>query len=78
MLDILVEPDGTWRWKDEDEFAAAIEIGRFTLDEAAAIRAEGKRVIQRIESRAWPFDAGYEHWRPDPNWPIPASWESDE
>ena len=22
-LDIVVEPDGTWRWKDEDEFAQA-------------------------------------------------------
>jgi len=38
-------------------------------------------VIERIEARAWPFDAGYEHWRPDPSWPIPgmpAGWNSDE
>jgi len=81
VLDIFVEPDGTWRWKDEDEFAAAIEIGRFTPDEAAAIRAEGERVIERIETRAWPFNAGYERWRPDPAWPVPAmpdDWNSDE
>lgn len=24
-LDIVVEPDGTWRWKDEDDFAQAFE-----------------------------------------------------
>lgn len=81
VLDIFVEPDGTWRWKDEDELAAAIEIGRFTPDEAAAIRAEGERVIDRIETRAWPFNAGYERWRPDPAWPVPTmpdDWNSDE
>jgi hypothetical protein len=81
VLDIFVAPDGTWHWKDEDELAAAIEIGRFTPDEAAAIRAEGERVIRRIEARAWPFDAGYEHWRLDPAWPIPSmpdDWNGDE
>jgi hypothetical protein len=81
VLDLFVDPDGTWRWKDEDEFAVAVEIGRFTVAQAEAIRAEGERVIQRIESRAWPFNAGYEHWRPDPAWPLPAmpdDWNSDE
>lgn len=81
VLDLVVEPDGAWRWKDEDELAAAVEIGRFTAEEAAAMRAEGERVIERIDSRAWPFDAGYEHWRPDPSWPIPAmpdDWGRDE
>jgi hypothetical protein len=27
---------------------------------------------------AWPFDAGFESWRPDPLWPIPelpANWD---
>ncbi len=81
VLDVFVEPDGTWHWKDEDELAAAVEIGRFTATEAAAIREEGERVIQRIEARSWPFDAGFEQWRPDPAWPLPSlpqDWESDE
>lgn len=81
VLDVFVEPDGTWRSKDEDELAAAVQIGRFTPDEAAAIRADGERVIDRIEARAWPFDAGYEHWRPDPAWAVPVipdDWNSDE
>lgn len=72
VLDIFVEPDGTWRWKDEHELAEAIGVGRFTDAEGDAIRAEGERVIERIEARRWPFDAGFEHWRPDPSWPLPA------
>jgi hypothetical protein len=81
VLDVVVEPDGRWRWKYEDEFATAVEIGRFSESEATAIRAEGERVIADIEARRWPFDAGYEHWRPDPAWEIPAipdTWDHDD
>lgn len=81
VLDISVDPALSWAWKDEDELADAVRIGRFSPEESAAIRAEGERVIARIEARAWPFDAGYETWRPDPAWPIPAvpaNWNEDE
>jgi hypothetical protein len=71
VLDIWVEPDGTWSWKDEDELATAVEIARFTADEAAAIWAEGERVVEEIETRRWPFDGSLIDWRPDPAWPIP-------
>ena len=58
-LDVLVEPDGTWRWKDEDDLAEAQALEIWTADEAAAIRAEGERVIA---VRPWP--TGWESWRP--------------
>ena len=58
-LDVIVEPDGTWRWKDEDDFAEAQALGVFTPDEAAAVRAEGERVIA-----AHPWPTGWEDWRP--------------
>ncbi len=73
VLDIWVEPDGTWRWKDEDELEEAIRLGRFTAGEAAAIRAEGERVIAD-----WPFPTGSEDWQPDPDWPtpeLPSDWD---
>jgi predicted RNA-binding protein associated with RNAse of E/G family len=66
ILDIRVEPDGSWAWKDEDELEQAVELGRFTPPEAAEIRAEGERVI---EERQWP--TGWEDWRPDPSWGLP-------
>lgn len=71
VLDILIDPDFAWHWKDEDEFAAAQVVGRFTAEEAASIRAEGEAVVAIVEARGWPLDAGWENWRPDPLWTIP-------
>jgi Protein of unknown function (DUF402) len=73
ILDIRVQPNGSWQWKDEDELEEAVELGRFTGDEARAIRAEGERVIAE---RPWP--TGWEDWRPDPSWgmpELPAGWD---
>lgn len=66
VLDIWVDPDLSWKWKDEDELEAAVRLGRFTDAEAKAIRAEDERVIEE-----WPFPTGWEDWRPDPSWLIP-------
>ena len=65
-LDVWVDPDGAWRWKDEDDFAAMQEHGVFDDDAAAAVRAEGERVLAN-----WPVPTGWEDWRPDSRWSIP-------
>ena len=72
-LDIVVEPDGTWSWKDEDDFAQAIELGVLDEHEAADVRAEGERVVA---ARPWP--TGWESWRPPSEWgplPLPEDWD---
>lgn len=78
VLDVVVEPDLAWSWKDEDELAEAIRVGRFTPEEAAAVRREGERVVALLEARAWPFDRDWAAWRPDPAWPEPALVEGCE
>ena len=72
-LDLWIEPDGSWRRKDEEKMADWVRQGRFTVDEVAAIRAEGERVLAE-----WPFPTGWEDWEPDPSWPVPdlpAGWD---
>ena len=58
-LDAVIEPDGKWHWKDEDDFVEAQRLGVFTPEEAAAVRREGERVIA---DRLW--ITGWERWRP--------------
>ena len=71
-LDVIVSPDGTWRWKDEDELEEAVGLGIWTKAEAVEIRAEGERVIA-----AAPWPTGWEDWRPPADWGplgLPRDW----
>lgn len=76
-LDIVVAPDLSWRWKDEDHFARIQELGWISPTRASAVREEGERVIERIERRTRPFDEPWPLWRPKPTWSpleVPGNW----
>jgi hypothetical protein len=66
LLDLWIEPNGAWRWLDEDELAEGLASGLMDPETAAAARAEGERVLAE-----WPFPTGFEEWRPDPAWRLP-------
>jgi len=71
VLDVWLDDGGFWLWKDEDEMAAGVELGRFSEAEAATIRAEGERVIAEFERGDPPFDGSWRDWQPDPAWELP-------
>jgi predicted RNA-binding protein associated with RNAse of E/G family len=71
LLDVWVDPDRSWRLKDEDHLAEAVEIGLLSQGKARAIRAEAERAIERVDAWRSPFDESWEHWQPDPGWPLP-------
>jgi len=71
MLDMIVEPERRWKWKDEDEFEALISGGIIDAKEAKQIREEARRVIGPIEANEAPFNEPWHDWRPDPIWPVP-------
>jgi hypothetical protein len=80
FLDIVIDPDFGWRWKDEDELTEAVTVGRVTGDEAVAIRTVGEQVLADLQVRHWPFTEDAHTWRPDPGWPIPvlpSGWDED-
>jgi Protein of unknown function (DUF402) len=70
-LDLVIELDGSWRWKDEDDLAEAIRRGVIPAEEEPRMRADGERAVRRILDREPPFDRDWTAWRPDPAWPIP-------
>ena len=77
-LDIVVSPDGSWRYKDDERLEGWIERGRWTPAEVADIRSEARRIGGLLESgdRWWSED--WASWRPDPTWPqptVPDSWD---
>ena len=71
QLDILVAPDRSWRWKDEDDFARSIECGLIAPEKADAARRSAAQAVAAIEAGGWPFDESYREWRPPAGWRIP-------
>ena len=79
LLDLVISPErSAWHWKDEEEFNEAVALGVYPPEQARAIRAEGERVIARLQARQSPFYDGWENWRPPRGWEIPpllAGWD---
>jgi hypothetical protein len=71
-LDIVVAPDRSWQWKDEDDLAVVTGLdGYWDAAGSAEIRAEGDRVLAEVAAGRFPFDGSWCDFRPDPSWPVP-------
>ena len=77
VLDLVVEPDLSWSWKDVDEFETLVARGFFSVEQESSIRSEADRVVKTVESGGPPFCDGWENWRPDRSWTVrrlPDDW----
>ena len=78
MLDVTIDLDRTWRWKDEDELELFVARGVFAPAVAERVREEGLKVARRAERSEPPFDGAWSGWRPNPAWTLPelpAGWD---
>ncbi|GAB3671815.1 DUF402 domain-containing protein [Actinocorallia lasiicapitis] len=73
-LDIWVDRDRTWHWKDEHELAERLAYpDHYWVKDEQAVRDEGLRVVARIEAGEFPFDGTWTDFRPEPGWEVPAA-----
>ncbi|SEB74695.1 Predicted RNA-binding protein, associated with RNAse of E/G family [Nocardioides exalbidus] len=61
QLDIVVPPDGDWRWKDVQDLAPTLASGRITQDELLAVLREAAHVAELL-------DRGDLWWAPWDGW----------
>ena len=64
-LDIVVLPDGTIIWKDEDRYAHKIDIGLINDNERAHVEVARDHAVAAIEDHRFPFDGSHLDWQPD-------------
>ncbi len=79
-LDIVGKPDWTWEWKDRPEFEKRLELGVDSAEHQAWVLEQGQDFIRRFEAQAWPFDMGWQDWRPENDLAprqLPGSWAED-
>jgi uncharacterized protein DUF402 len=63
-LDLIVRPDGSYRWKDVEEFEQLARAGRLPPGEAAAVRAEARRVAAALDRGERWWDESWAGWQP--------------
>jgi hypothetical protein len=70
-IDIVVNDDG-WTWKDRDDVAAQVAIGRLDPVTAEMVMAEAETVAAALDRGERWWQQRWDGWRPDPSWPDPA------
>ncbi|MCQ9369479.1 DUF402 domain-containing protein [Brevibacterium sp. 91QC2O2] len=72
ILDVVVRPDGSRRFKDEDELAGAVEFGMWTPRITERIRANSQIALAALEDGAhpahWAFSPEWTRWRAPETW----------
>ncbi|MFY1627180.1 DUF402 domain-containing protein [Micromonospora sp. WMMD723] len=79
-LDVVVRPDHSWQWKDEDEFTERLAFpDHYWVTDERAVRAEGERVIALAEAGTFPFDGTWCDFVPPADWTppteLPPGWD---
>ncbi|HJS17604.1 MAG TPA: DUF402 domain-containing protein [Anaerolineales bacterium] len=77
-LDLIIHPDFTYEWKDEDDYQDAIEHGVILPEWTRCIEDAKLDVLERLEKWQYPFDGSWLDWRPDPAWQppkLPENWD---
>ncbi|MBN1316981.1 MAG: DUF402 domain-containing protein [Anaerolineales bacterium] len=71
-LDIVIDTDFNWEWKDETEYRQGILEGGIIDDWVRGIEQSKPEVFERIEKRLYPFDGSWLDWQPDHAWACPS------
>jgi len=77
-LDIIINPDFSFEWKDVDDYQKAIAHGLIFPDWVQEIDSAKPEIFERLEKRQYPFDGSWLDWKPDPSWEppkLPENWD---
>lgn len=72
ILDVRIAPSGEWTWKDEHDFAEAIDRGILDGSLDTTLRREVDEVLRLRDAELGPFAPHWRSWRPpaDPAAPV--------
>ncbi len=78
-LDIVVAPDLSWRWKDQDEYEHRVGAGVIPPKWANGVAAAREEVLAKLAAASSPFDGSLVGFEADPAWAtptVPIDWAS--
>ncbi|MGW0232186.1 DUF402 domain-containing protein [Actinopolymorpha singaporensis] len=71
VLDVQVRPDGSWAWKDREDFDDAVRRGVLDGQLLGTLEDHAHAVLAQAKARTGPFEARWLEWQPDPTWERP-------
>ena len=77
-LDLIINPDFSFRWKDEDDYQKAIDHEVIMPEWTQEIEIAKKEIFKKLEKRQYPYDGSWLNWMPDPHWlppKLPKNWD---
>lgn len=77
-LDIVIDPQYNWQWKDLDAYKHGIQEGGIHDEWVKGVEKEKPEVLKRIEERSFPMDGSWVNWKPDSFWnppELPKDWD---
>ena len=77
-LDLIINPDFSFEWKDEDDYQKAIDNRVIIPKWTQEIEMAKKEVFDKLEKRQYPYDGSWLNWMPDPGWSppkLPLNWD---
>ena len=77
-FDLDINPDLSFKWKDEDEYQKAMDRGLIVPEWIQQIEKAKPEIFGRLEKHQYPFDGSWLDWMPDPTWtppPPPKNWD---
>lgn len=76
-LDIVIDPEYNWRWKDEDDYRVGIREGGIQDEWVKGIEKSQEEVFDMINRHSYPLDGSWVHWQPISTWlppMLPEKW----
>lgn len=77
-LDLIIRPDFSFEWKDEDDYQKAIDNDVITPEWTQEIEKAKTEVLNKLEKRQYPYNGYWLNWMPDPDWSpprLPENWD---
>jgi protein associated with RNAse G/E len=77
-LDIIINPDFTWHWKDVEDYQKAIDNGVIFPEWTREIDTAKQEIFGKLEKRQYPYDGSWLNWMPNPAWSppkLPENWD---
>lgn len=77
-LDLVIDEQFEYTWKDEADYQVGIEAGFIRTEWMQEIDDAKQDILHKLNQRVYPFDGSWLGWAPDPNWiapQLPLNWD---